>query len=475
MTANDSPEPTDLITHVVNAFEGMRVPPGPSMHKTIELLERAAGEDGSRGASPYSARKKFVGTWNRLAIRCRRLTVKQCIAAGGAGLSTVAVLTLLLLALNSGRQLSAMERMAKQLRELKSYSYKMSEHVTIIQKGKNQPGIVELTVMNYWRVPGSYREDMKIVVEGAVPPGYQKGQIVTDVVIISHADQPGIVIDRTSKSFIPVPELRASETGSGSLMYPFPLLRIIREETGEVTRDLGTKEIQGKKARGYLMVFKKHGSDPVEIWLDPQTDLPLEFGCEAKSASSTNVMRVTNCRWDIDLDPKLFQPTPPEGYTDITPPRDEKPLAQIAAAIKLYAQLSGGHYPPIDTFSEEFDGDAIRDEMLKRAGFTGPPQAQWTSDKKFQDIQQAAAGLDWIAKIVRDKNNTGYHGLRVGPQDNDKVLLWWTLSDPQRYRVFYGDLRTTILTEEEGRQVVPHRPKLFDDLPEDDDKPNEKH
>ncbi|HEV3138114.1 MAG TPA: hypothetical protein VGZ26_09420 [Pirellulales bacterium] len=474
MTTDDSLDPSDLITRVVDAFERVHVPAGPSVQEAIELLERAAGEDDSHGASPYPPGKNFVGAWNRLAWKCKQLTVKQCIAAGGVGLSTVVGLTLLMVALNSPGQLSAMERMAKQLRGLKSYSYKMSEHVTIVQKGKDQPGIVELTVMNYWRAPGSFREEMKIVVEGAVPPGYRKGRIVDDVIIISLTDKPGIVIDRTSKSFIPVPELRASETGSGSLMYPFPLLRIIREETGEVTRDLGTKEIQGKKARGYLMVFKKQGPDPVEIWLDPQTDLPMEFGCEAKSASTTNVMRVTDCHWDIDLDPKLFQPTPPEGYTDITPPTDEKQLAQIAAALKLYAQLSGGHYPPIDTFSEKFDGDAIGDEMLKLAGVTGSPQAQWKSNKKFQDIQQAAAGLDWIAKIVRDKNNTGYHGLKVGPQDNDKVLLWWTLSDPPRYRVFYGDLRTTILTEEEGQKVIPHRPKLFGDLPEDDQNPNEK-
>ena len=148
----------------------------------------------------------------------------------------------------------------------------------------------------------------------------------------------------------------------------------------------------------------------------------------------------------------------------------------FAAALKLYADLSGGHYPQIDTFpvNARFDSDAVFGEMLKMAGFAGPLQPQWTRDKKFLEIQRAKFGLDWIAKITRDKNNTGYHGINVNPTDKNKVLLWWTLWAPERYRVFYGDLNTKILTKAEGDAAIAPRPKIFADPPEDGQHPAEK-
>jgi hypothetical protein len=184
---------------------------------------------------------------------------------------------------------------------------------------------------------------------------------------------------------------------------------------------------------------------------------------------------MTDFRWNIELDPKLFDPTPPEGYTDITPPTDEKAFAQIAQALKLYAELSGGKYPQIDTYqvNAKFDVGAIFAEMLKMAGFNGPPRPEWSHDKKFQQIQEAKPGFDWIGKILLS-NTAGYRGSKVGPQDKDKPLLWWLYEGPEGYRVFYGDLRNESLTEAQGKSVIPPRPKIFDDIIPDGPKAAEK-
>jgi hypothetical protein len=55
---------------------------------------------------------------------------------------------------------------------------------------------------------------------------------------------------------------------------------------------------------------------------------------------------------------------------------------------------------------------------------------------------------------VRNKYNAGYHGSTVGPQDKNKAVLWWMYPLDQ-YRVFYGDLRTEVLTLEKWVPLVP--------------------
>ena len=63
--------------------------------------------------------------------------------------------------------------------------------------------------------------------------------------------------------------------------------------------------------------------------------------------------------------------------------------------------------------------------------------------------------MNWITKIVLNGYNARYDGLKVGLEDTEKVLLWWkTLDHTENYRVFYGDLRTEIVTDEKWNQLV---------------------
>ncbi len=247
----------------------------------------------------------------------------------------------------------------------------------------------------------------------------------------------------------------------------------MREDPGEVLRDLGTKQIGGRDAHGYVMTYPAT-QETMDVWVDPQTDLPLEIRRETKDESATSVIWLTDFRWNIGLDPKLFEATPPDGFTEVTPPEDKKSLAQIEAALRMYADLSG-HYPQSDTDAAgaKFDSDAIYAEMLKMADYSGPERPEWVRDIKYQELRQAKPGLDWIAKIVLN-STAGYHGSKVGPHDADKVLLWWNVWNPNGYRVFYGDLRTAILTEAEGKKVIAPRPKFFAPTDEDPQQPAEK-
>lgn len=443
MTNNFS-DSGDPISQLVDAFQRMQVPPGPSINETIEFVERATRD---RESNSQHSRRATDSKPRR--FKFRNLSVTQRLAVGTIGLSTVVGLTLVLLALNSAAPLSAMERMVQRLREVTSYSFRLSTRNTFVREGNTRPTTVNRTGMTYWLAPGSVSLEEQIVQIEEPAPGEQKIETLAHYSEVYPAGKPGIFIDHLAKTFAWLPEMQSKDIPVYSAINQ---LRMVREEKGEVIRDLGTKAIQGKTARGYMMSIKNPAPpsalDVLEVWIDPDTDLPLEFTNTLKNDTGPEFFRVTDCRWNIALDPKLFEQAPPPGYVDTTPPRSEKELAQIAEALALYADLSGGHYPRV----AKFDAEAIRDEMLKLAGFTGPPQAQWTQDKKFRQIQQATVGLGLIARTLRNKYSVGYEGLKVGPHDKLKVLLWWNAWDPKGYRVFYGDLRTEILTEAEGAE-----------------------
>ena len=68
------------------------------------------------------------------------------------------------------------------------------------------------------------------------------------------------------------------------------------------------------------------------------------------------------------------------------------------------------------------------------------------------------AGLNWIARILRNRYMSGYRGhlsTFVTPSDNGQVLLWFSDPASNGYRVFYGDLRTEVVTEEQKSKLVP--------------------
>ncbi len=429
---------------------------------------QSIGSSARRAIRPNRLELQARGIGSRL--RCKKLTVIQRVAVGGIGVSTIAAAALVLLAVNSGPQLSAMERMAKELHQITSYSYRESWESTWLEADGKRSITSKGDGMTCWMAPDAFRTEMKIVrIELAIPNGKLSERLLEHFAEIYPAGKPGIFVDFIRKTFD-----RLLFDPVGSRTYPADLVRMIQEGSGTVTRELGTKEIQGKKARGYVIVLKgsheKRANDqlkdPVQVWVDPATDLPLEIGYEGKN-ESTYTHRVTDFRWNTALDRQLFEPTPPAGYADITPPGGDQELAQIAEALKLYAELSGGHYPQ----ATPFDAVAVREEMLNLAGFTGTPKPAWNQDKKFLQIQQAARGLDWIARILRNRHHASYDGPGVSPRDKGKLLLWWRLWSPARYRVFYGDLRTEILSEAEGTKRG--LAESFPDPPADDQKPSD--
>ena len=424
------------------------------------------------------SRERLLARLSDITRPSRPIVNWKRFAFGGLGLSSaVAALLLLAVFANSSSQLSAMERIVKAVRDVTSFSYKLVNRVENPATTEKPARTIDLTSFTYWRAPskskpdefGDLRATQKNAAVYHSPTGDRGPVVLTDLIEIHPSGRPGILIDYVAKKYFRILPLHASDIATST---PLLWLRAVREKAGEIVTDLGSREIGGREARGYSMSFDGVAQfddfGPVDVWIDPETDLPVEF-CfrytKADEEGFTDEYSVTDIQWNMELDPRLFDTTPPAGFLDVTIPNDEQSVAEVMAAIKLYAELSGDRYPHVDklddrNYATKFDADACYREMLELAGFAGPPRDEWADDPNYQRIQQARSGLDTLERVLHNtKWLIGYYGENVGPQDKDTVLLWWGVATENakddQYRVFYGDLRTEIVPRDKWIQFVP--------------------
>jgi hypothetical protein len=352
--------------------------------------------------------------------------MKQGLALGSAGAAAALAFCIFWFA-TVGRPIYGMDRLPQMIRQATSYEYMLTTEIKVPGEPGKPPVTVEMKGRFFWVAPGSYRTE----IHGG------KGTSEQDQVLILPAGKPGIDIDRKLKRYVRQP----ARLGQVS-----PLMMVDKLSTfsGHADRELGTKEFDGKTAKGFAIEARKIDPDsysgPIEIWVDPQTSLPLMVRYEMKGAGPPATIRMTDFHWNLDLDPKLFDPTPPEGFAE-TPrtasPVDEQ-VRKITEGLKLYGKHSGGHYPRVKMLY----GDVTRDELVKLSGAPYPPRTKEDlNDPRVTMINDATWGFSHINSILRDNADSAYHGKTVGPEDKDKVLLRWKLDDGT-YEVIYGDLRS---------------------------------
>jgi len=366
---------------------------------------------------------------NDIVSWIKGLDMTRRIALSSAGASAVLMLLIMLSATVADRA-SAMERMKSVVSKARSFKAKMTQE-DLVPAQPGQPAAKHtVSGVSYWQTPRSTRTELK-------------GLGGMDTVVIYPAGKPGIQIDHKSKTYRCMPERRGH-------LSPFMMLEGLSSYSGDADRLLGTKEINGRRASGFMIDTKKIDPDAhsgtAEIWIDDETYLPVEMHIAMENTMAQMVLRMENIQWNEQLDPSLFALAPPDGYADSTPkaPVLEEQIKRISTALKMYSQLSGGHYPRVNIIY----GDVTRDEMLEMAGYKRFPTQDQMKDKKYQAIiGEVSWGLATINSILRDNSDAAYFGRTVGPNDKDKVLLRWRLEDGS-FHVLYGDLRDETLTRQ---------------------------
>jgi outer membrane lipoprotein-sorting protein len=392
----------------------------------VEARERLLSLLPAASTSPKPARP-----WHRISHWVGGQTLRQRIVLGGVASAVLVAFTVLWSGIIA-KPVYAMGKLADNIRQARSYQLTMTSEFKSAREPDKSPITAKDSGKIFWLSPGSYRMEF-----AAANLGGRR-----EVTEIFPAGKPGIELYREAKSFVRNPARQG-------LVSPLMLLEKLAGFTGQADRELGAKKINGKSARGFQIEAHKIDPDaysgPVEIWIDTDSELPVSIRYEMKTADVLAIMRMEDFQWNIDLDAKLFEPTPPEGYAEIT--REPAPLnnqvREITTALKTFAEFSGGHYPRVKMVY----GDVTRDELVRMAGVQWPPKPAQLRDEKVGKIYGSMMGFAHINSILRDNPDAAYYGKTVGPNDKDKVLLRWKLDDG-KYQVVFGDLHAEIVTAE---------------------------
>jgi outer membrane lipoprotein-sorting protein len=436
--------------------------------------EVAAAHD--RVATRHVAnRERLLAVLSHEPTRTNHGTVWSRFTFGGIGVSAaIAALLLLAAFVSSSNQLSAMERIARAVSDVSSFSCKMLFTSDREASNDKPPRTLHDYRYIYWRAPAADHPDQFGDMRGTsihewidhLPEGDQPPRTTLDLVEIHPSGRPGILIDYVAKKYFQTMPLRAEDIKNSP---PLLWLRAVQQKTGRIVEDRGRRTINGRETRGYVMTFDDaepfKNAGPIEVWVDSETDLPVEFHFDWKKQEGVfdESLAATDIQWNTAIDPKLFDVTPPAGFIDTTLPKDEYTIEKLVESLRLYAKLGGGHYPPVETLDEKkfyrfkFDSAEAHHAMLEKAGFVGPVQDKWKMDPKYVEIENSLAGLKELERILQNHMFlVGYNGDTVGPQDKDKVLMWWgydTGDDRDLSLLMYGDLRTEVVPREKW---LPH-------------------
>lgn len=313
-----------------------------------------------------------------------------------------------------------MAQATKAIREAKSYRFEM-----VIEADKPKPSTTTGTA--YWMAPGSYRVEMF--------NGMQ--------VDIKFRDKPGLGVNHQSKQYRVLPAQAGQQPG---LM----LLDQLGKYSGNADRQLGDKEINGIAAQGFEIAGKKIDSGITEgnvaIWIDKDTHLPVLVEQEMDFGEAVMKLTMHKFAWNIELDEKLFDTTPPAGYTEQE--RRDFTLAdqteKIVAGLRLYAEAFDGEYPR----GKMVYGDVTSNALRKKMGITSKTPLD---SKELAGYRVAQHGFAHMNMILRDNADSAYFGKTVTAKEGDKLLFYWKTDDG--YQGIFGNLEAKSLSAEELEKI----------------------
>ncbi|MEO0531060.1 MAG: hypothetical protein AAF266_10885 [Planctomycetota bacterium] len=259
---------------------------------------------------------------------------------GGVGVSAACVVIALIGVALFPQPLSAMERMARAVEKVASFSWRMeSEYTTTAGEGRR---LQDTSVGRWQRDPRSLHGTIQVIeTKRTNSDTPDEPSRVVDVEE-THGPESGIVIDHRRRQYFLTPGMKGVVTPGNS---PQAMIYKVRSRRGEVLEHLGERTIGGRTACGVRILLDD--ADPeteagpaepesiegqrlgwdgrnvtVEAWYDPETDLPIEFSLTRQGEDFTTSYRYSDLRWNVEFDAEDFAPKTPPGYTEVESPTD---------------------------------------------------------------------------------------------------------------------------------------------------------
>jgi hypothetical protein len=344
-----------------------------------------------------------------------------------------------------GRGSAAFAEVLQQIAKAKTITWKTTYYLRHVSKDKQKTWLTTETKTCAYKSPGLYRE---VTMD-------DKNQ-VSEVSIKDHVKKKELLVFPQEKKAI----LNDLSPGDYNPFGPFDW---IKEELQEPALQWVEKR---KTPAGEVNIFrhafrsKVNGIDrSYDFWIDQATKRLVElhipgsdfFDPETDPARNTLPGESWNMTvlgdkqheivWDAALDDSLFRLEPPEGYTLEVQRREEIEITEreMIDFLGVAAEFNDKTFP---------DEDFIPGNRINKAR-SKPEQDRTPAEQKTVkrlDFYIVRFGILPMAMFRTDHTVEGsyrYLGKGVKLGDKDGIVCWYKLkaaSDPNTYRVVYGDL-----------------------------------
>jgi hypothetical protein len=251
---------------------------------------------------------------------------------------------------------------------------------------------------------------------------------------------------------------------------------------------LGRSTMEGTEVEGFrttdpnsLLGTSSSNSEPSKrldqkLWVDVKTRLPVRYDAtwvdfdqmENKKKYERHVLY--DFQWDVPVAAADFEPVIPDHYASWVvkfPPHITEENA--VHGLKVLVELLGKYPENIYHIVPENINDKTP-IVLRLVEKSETPAAMrlkeeikgLTDDEinnKLVDFLMPIRGLGrFYTWLEFDKKDRAYYGKTVAPEDADKVLMRWKVSDNE-YRVIFGDLHAETVTPEKLAELEAALPK----------------
>ncbi|MHC4241830.1 MAG: hypothetical protein ACYS3N_17535 [Planctomycetota bacterium] len=216
---------------------------------------------------------------------------------------------------------------------------------------------------------------------------------------------------------------------------------------------LGRDTIDGIEVEGIEVDNENFGATLFErgkgrLWVAVETDLPVLIELEGTSAGGSVQISLTidGFDWDPGLLAEDFDPNIPSDYTMMAEVDLSGSVEAVIKGLRGFAEITEGKYPTnLDLMTTGKEISEAFGALRQKQG-KGPEEPP--TKEEMENILTIQGACLFYGKLVKESKDAAYYGGTVTPQDVEKVLMRWKISEDQ-YRVIFGDLSTLDVNHDE--------------------------
>ena len=224
-------------------------------------------------------------------------------------------------------------------------------------------------------------------------------------------------------------------------------LRKAIDDPDTKVESLGEKELAGRTVVGFRF---KTGPQPMTLWADPETRLPVRIEAIMVGPPKTEVV-MSDYEFNVELDKSLFSTSIPDGYkvmetnVDVSPPTEK----DFIAALRMSCERT-------NKFPTGFDPAAIGAYVAIYLQKEGIEKAQGPSAEQIQEVVQISRGFQFVLMLPAAAD-AHYAGDGAESGDAKRAIFWYKPDDSKKYRVVYADFE---VKEADTAPEVPGAKKI---------------